>query len=209
MRGRLPGALRTGRRTSPRWEARRRTRSSRPPSGRRIAGRNARVEDSLAGTARTALWTRPRQRRPALRFPRADVDALGLVLVRLTLARGAGERLATPRDLDVREPGRLDRCDVLSLQESAADSGSPDREVLAGGLGDCPVDDDVRELQPPARLQHAPRLAEDGLLVRREVDDAVGDDEVGRRILHGQGLGEAPEVLDLLHPRERHVLTAP
>ena len=61
-------------------------------------------------------------------------------------------------------------------------------------------EDDVGRPQPPARLQHAMSLAQDGVLVGREVDDAVGDDDVERRV--GEG-----HVLHLAEA-EAHVLGA-
>src|SRR5688572_4067048 len=117
-----------------------------------------------------------------LRFPRPDVNAFELVLVSLPLTRGALEWLASADDCNVDESGGLDQRDVLSFQESAADSGSPDRNVLAARRGDVFVDDDVGDLQPATVLQHAECFAEHGVLARAEIDDAVGDDEIGSRV---------------------------
>lgn len=44
-------------------------------------------------------------------------------------------------DLDVDQPRLLDLRDVLSLQESAADSGGPDRDILPSGRQDVLVHD--------------------------------------------------------------------
>jgi hypothetical protein len=48
----------------------------------------------------------------------------------LELATRADEGPASRHDLHVQEPGLGDLGDVLSLQESAADSGRPDGDVL-------------------------------------------------------------------------------
>jgi hypothetical protein len=101
------------------------------------------------------------------------VDALGLILVGLALARGTREGLTAPDDLHTDKPGSLDLGDVLSLQESAANSGSPDGDVLAARLRNVLVDDDVGDLQPATRLQDPERLLKDRVLVRGEVDHAV------------------------------------
>jgi hypothetical protein len=52
------------------------------------------------------------------------------------------------------------------------------------------VHDDVGDLQAPTGPEHAEGLAEDGVLVGGEVDDAVGDDEIGARVVDRQRLGQ-------------------
>lgn len=81
-----------------------------------------------------------------LRLPGSDVHPFDFVLVRLPLTARTSERPATPDDLDVHEPRLPDALDVLSFQESAADSGSPDCDVLAARRRNILVDDDVRDL---------------------------------------------------------------
>src|SRR5215831_11527788 len=106
----------------------------------------------------------------ASRFPRPDVQALGLEFVGLALATGTGKRLSAPGHLRVRESCPGDLREVLSLQESAPDSGSPDRDILTSRRRDVPVHNDVGDLQPAAWLQYAEGLAENRALVGREVD---------------------------------------
>ncbi len=91
-------------------------------------------------------------------LPGQHVDAFGFELVSLSLPAGASERLPPPRDLDVDETGLLDLRDVLSLQESAANSGSPNRDVVPSRGRDVPVHDDVSDLQPTASLEHPESL---------------------------------------------------
>ena len=79
-------------------------------------------------------------------FLGADVDAVRLELVGLALARCTREWFAAPGDLDVHESRPLDLRDVLSFQESTADSGSPDRDVLPARRRDVLVDHDVGDL---------------------------------------------------------------
>jgi hypothetical protein len=49
--------------------------------------------------------------------------------------------------------------------------------------------------QPPGP-EHPVNLGEDGVLVGAEIDDPVGDHDVGPGVLHWQGLGEAGAELD-------------
>ena len=65
------------------------------------------------------------------------------------------------------------------------------------------VDDDVGDLQPAARAQDAIDLVEDDVLVGQEVDDAVGDDDVDRRVLDRQRLDERLVELDALRAPSR------
>jgi hypothetical protein len=62
-------------------------------------------------------------------LPPADVHALGLERVCLVLAGGPSERPAAPGNLDIHETRLPDHLHVLSLQESAPDSGRPESAV--------------------------------------------------------------------------------
>src|SRR6266851_2526215 len=99
-----------------------------------------------------------------------DVHALGLELVGLPLPAGAGEGGAPPGDLHGHEARLLDRVEVLSLQESAPDSGGPDGDVLPARGRDVLVDHDVGDLEAPARLEHPEGLGEDPVLLGGEGD---------------------------------------
>ena len=52
--------------------------------------------------------------------------------------------------------------------------------------------DDVGDLQPPARLEHAVGLGQHGRLVRAEIDDAVGDHDVCHRVRNGELFEKTP-----------------
>src|SRR2546426_11313199 len=93
-----------------------------------------------------------------------------------------------PRVLDRVDPGGLDvdRLEagfrelppVLVLAERAGDAADPQLDALPDRGRHLASDDHVGDGQPAPRLQHAERLGKDAVLVRREIDDAVGDDDV-------------------------------
>ena len=91
---------------------------------------------------------------------------MGIELVGLALTGRPVEGAPPPAHLHPDEPGRFDRRDVLSFQESAADSGRPDGNVVSRRGGNLLVQDDVGDLQPAAWLQDPIGLAEDRNLVR-------------------------------------------
>jgi hypothetical protein len=64
---------------------------------------------------------------------------------------------------------------MLPGEERAGDAAGPEIDALAGVIGDVRVDDDVGDLQPPARSEHTVDLGDHGVFVGDEVDDA-GDD---------------------------------
>src|SRR5436190_15783408 len=111
---------------------------------------------------------------------------------------GAGQELA--RVLGTVDPGRLDvdrleAClrellPVLTLAEGAGDAADPQLDALADCGRHLAADDDVGDGEPTPRPQHAERLGKDAVLVRREIDDTVGDDDV-------DGPGRQRDVLDL------------
>jgi hypothetical protein len=73
-------------------------------------------------------------------------------LVGLALTGRPVERAPPPAHVHLDKPGRLDRRDVLSFQESAANSGRPDGNVISRRCGNLLVQDDVGDLEPTAWL---------------------------------------------------------
>ena len=93
-------------------------------------------------------------------------------------------------DLHLAEAGGADGGQVVAPQERAGDAGGVKTVRLAQIGRKRPLKDDVRDDHPPAGLEDAVHLAEDLRLVRREVDDAVGDDHVHRAVLDRQLLDQ-------------------
>jgi hypothetical protein len=74
-----------------------------------------------------------------------DVGPHGAKGVGVALPEGPGKDVLAGHQLDVREPGPLDGVQVLSLQESTADSSSPQVHVGLGPVGHRLVQYDVRQ----------------------------------------------------------------
>jgi L-seryl-tRNA(Ser) seleniumtransferase len=93
-------------------------------------------------------------------------------------------------DLDVAAREQLRR--MLPAKQRADDSAGPEVDALASVLGDLVVADDVGELEAATRAEHTIDLGEHRLLVRDEVDDAVGDHDVDRLVRERQRFDERP-----------------
>ena len=81
--------------------------------------------------------------------------------------------------------------------QPTGNSTGPQVDVSHRLGGDGSTVGDVGELQHTARLEHAVDLVEHGALVGAQVDDAVGDHDVGPAILDRQLLGETATELDV------------
>ena len=80
--------------------------------------------------------------------------------------------------LDPDEAMPLEDLDVLSIQESARNSASPEVDVLLPLFGHGMLDRHIGDLDVPTGDEHAEDLREDRVLIGDEVDHAVGDDDV-------------------------------
>src|SRR6267378_3307855 len=67
---------------------------------------------------------------------------------------------------------------VLVLLEGAGDAANPEFHALANVGGDFTANDDIGDGEAAAGPEHAESFTEDAILVAREIDDAVGDDDV-------------------------------
>ena len=86
---------------------------------------------------------------------------------------------------------------VVLLLQRAGDAADPQQHALANCVGNRPVDDHVRHSESPAGTQHAERLAQHAVLVRREIDHAVRDDDINGGVRQGNVLDLAFEELDV------------
>jgi hypothetical protein len=80
--------------------------------------------------------------------------------------------------LDVDEPGLLEPGSVLRLGERSGDAADVAAALRALVHGEAVLRDDVGDAHAAARPEHAGDLGQHGRLVRREVHDAVRDDDV-------------------------------
>jgi hypothetical protein len=99
--------------------------------------------------------------------------------------------------MDVYESRVLEHRFPLCFQQSTGDSAAPEVNVILRVLRDFLVHDYVRDLDPPAGLEHAVDLLHHHHLVGAKVDDAVADYDIDGRILYGQRLGQALAELDI------------
>jgi hypothetical protein len=76
------------------------------------------------------------------------------------------------RDAHLDEAHFAEEPNQLCLRQSTCDSTGPQIDVAADLLRELAADDDVAELKPSARTEHARDLFERGLFVRHQVEDA-------------------------------------
>ena len=79
---------------------------------------------------------------------------------------------------DIVEADLLEQCRQLPHGERAADSVGPGVQAAGDLRRQGAVEYQVGELQPAARLQHPVYLVEGRVLVGREIQGTVGDDQV-------------------------------
>src|ERR1019366_3023525 len=85
-------------------------------------------------------------------------------------------------DVDVGEPGGGQLGAVVSFVERAGHAAHPGQDMLADLGGDFAARHDVGNGEAAAGFENAEGFGEDAILVGREVDDAVGDDNVDRGV---------------------------
>ncbi len=113
------------------------------------------------------------------RFSCAEIDAERAKLRGTRGLRGSRVNLGAPRDLEIHEPRRNDRCFKLCVQQSAGDSTLPEIDVLLALFRHCFLNENVPDLQATARLKNARHFLESCQLVGKQVEHAVRDDDVG------------------------------
>jgi hypothetical protein len=94
--------------------------------------------------------------------------------VGITFHGRPGENVGRGNQFNVYKASLLDGVQVLPFQESAANSSSPQINVGLGSVGDSLVDYDVGQVKTAARLQGAEDFRKHPVLVRGQVNDAVG-----------------------------------
>src|SRR6185437_1404024 len=94
----------------------------------------------------------------------------------------------------------------LPLLERPSDAANPELHVTADLLRYLTSYDHVRDGEPTAGLEHPVGLPQNLALVPREIDDAVGDDDVHRVVGEWNGLDLSLEKLDVGRSRLPSVL---
>src|SRR4030042_1246647 len=101
-------------------------------------------------------------------------------------------------DVDRGEARFVDDPDVFLGGQRAGDAADADLGDFLELGRKLALEDDVRDAKPAARLEDAEALGEGQALVGDEVEDAVADDDVGRRVVDGEGFDVAEAELDVL-----------
>ena len=116
-------------------------------------------------------------------FPREETRSR-TPRTRVPSPRRSRRRTCRPvADLDVDESRFFEHLLPARTGQPAGDSAGPEVDVAQRLGWNGPAVGDVGELQPAARAEHAADLGEHGALVGAEVDDAVGDDDVGPAVV--------------------------
>jgi hypothetical protein len=114
-----------------------------------------------------------------VRFVRRDIHSLRTERRGARCLRSVGERVVAPfAEGDPLEAGVADNLCQRCLRQRAGNSPGPEIEVVSGLVSHVPLDDDVGDLHSATRLEHPQDLGEHRLLVRRQIDHAVGDHNV-------------------------------
>ena len=117
-------------------------------------------------------------------FPGPNVGAQGLKGVGVSLPLGSGEDVGGGYQLHVHETGLPDGIQVLSLQESSADSSGPEVYICLGGVRDRFVHHYIGEIQTATRFQRPEDLFKRLVLIRAQVYHSVGNGHVNRGVRH-------------------------
>jgi hypothetical protein len=99
------------------------------------------------------------------RFNGPDIGSHRLEAVGPLFAFRSGEHIFGGYDFYVVQTRGCDGVQILSLQESAADSSRSEVHNLLGRVGDFFVDHNVGDIQPSAGLQDPEHLSEAGVFV--------------------------------------------
>ena len=113
-----------------------------------------------------------------------NVGSKSLEGVGVGFSLGTGEDVGGGAQLHVHETGLLDSIQVLSFQESSADSSSPEVYICLGGIRDRFVYHYIGEIQTATRFQRPEDLFKRLVLIRAQVYHSVGNGHVNRGVRH-------------------------
>jgi len=113
------------------------------------------------------------------RSQRPDRITGGPELASLLLAAGTGEGIDLSSQLYLDETRSADNRLPPCTRQGTGDSACPEIDVLERSCGDGFLDTDVGDRHTAARSKDPTDLLVDPELVGAQIDDAVGDDDVG------------------------------
>src|ERR1700733_4462565 len=141
--------------------------------------RSARRAARLSAQSSRRLW-----------LPRPDDRGTGVLVYAMRLL-----------DLDLDQARIGEHAFELGARERAGDAAGPRRNVGAGGRVEVVVGDHIGDGNAASGAEDTRGLAHDLGLVGREVDDAVGDDDIDAGVGKREILEVALDELDVLDPR--------
>jgi len=110
-----------------------------------------------------------------LRLEGDEVCAGDAKLARHAFLRGSLEAVEEMAGSGISESESLHYFHHLCNLQSAGNSPGPQVNVISGILREFSSHDDIGELQAASRFHDPEEFPEDGLLVRGEIDDTVGN----------------------------------
>jgi len=113
-----------------------------------------------------------------LRLPGADVSCHSPEGVGAGRPARADENVDGGYQLHLDKTRLLYGIEILSFQESAANSSGPQGDVGFGGVWDRFMDHNIGQVEPSCRLQRPEDFGQHPVFVRAQVDDAVGGDHI-------------------------------
>lgn len=114
----------------------------------------------------------------SLRSHRREVHADDAVSAGRAFFGGAVETREPRRNPRLGEPGGLKCCNELCFQQSACDSTGPQVDVTQRLVREHLADHDVGDLDAAPGLEDAGDLGDCAVLVRYEIEHAVGDHDI-------------------------------
>jgi len=112
-------------------------------------------------------------------------------LAGVALARSSGVGIDLRPELQAFEADSMDDCLPPCARQGTGNSTGPEIDIPLGSLGHLPFDAYVTDLNATSRPQHPEHLPVGLHLVGHQIEDPVGDDQIGPAIDDMQVLGEA------------------
>jgi hypothetical protein len=112
------------------------------------------------------------------RLSGSDIGSHSLEGMSIAFPSRTGKDISSGNQLDIYKASLLYGIQVLSLQESAANSSSPQINVSLGPVWDLLVDHYICQIKTAPQLQHPEDLREHPVLVWTQINDTIGYDYI-------------------------------
>lgn len=116
------------------------------------------------------------------RLARAEVDALCPEFCGTARLRSATEDVRLPGDLEINKSCSHDRGLQFCFQQSTSNSARPQIDLLFRVLWHRLLHQDIPDLEATRGFEYPGHLLQGREFVRKQVEDSVGDDNIGPAI---------------------------